>query len=266
MIPKIIHYCWFSGDPYPDLIKRCIRSWKNMMPDYKLRLWNGNSFDFDSVPYIKESMAAKRWAVASDYIHEAMFLIGILFFITILPKATNRFGFHFLPDFWTSVWPVLCYFIGGYIRKFNPSANKLLLLFLIIITCTIEPLINVIFFPGHDYVFVFGTDLITYPIMISLFLLVHKISIKNILIRTSFQKISELSLYMYLFCALFDMLLYPKFLNYFISQQQFGIYFFILIPLLFALSFIASSIFDLFIKISRIEKLWSSKMNLLEQK
>lgn len=68
MIPKIIHYCWFSGDPYPDLVKRCLRSWKRILPDYKLRLWDGNSFDFESVPYAKEGMAAKRWAVASDYI------------------------------------------------------------------------------------------------------------------------------------------------------------------------------------------------------
>lgn len=68
MIPKIIHYCWFSGDPYPDLVKRCLRSWKRMLPDYKLRLWDANSFDFDSIPYVKEGMAANRWAVASDYV------------------------------------------------------------------------------------------------------------------------------------------------------------------------------------------------------
>ena len=43
MIPKIIHYCWFSDDPYPDLVKRCIRSWKLILPDYELRLWDGNS-------------------------------------------------------------------------------------------------------------------------------------------------------------------------------------------------------------------------------
>jgi mannosyltransferase OCH1-like enzyme len=68
MIPKTIHYCWFSGAPYPDLVKRCLRSWKRMMPDYKLRLWDGNSFDFDSVPYVREAMAAKKYAVASDYV------------------------------------------------------------------------------------------------------------------------------------------------------------------------------------------------------
>lgn len=68
MIPKVIHYCWFSNEPYPDLVKRCIRSWKRMLPDYELRLWDGNSFDWDSVPYVKEGMAARKWAVASDYV------------------------------------------------------------------------------------------------------------------------------------------------------------------------------------------------------
>lgn len=68
MIPKTIHYCWFSGDPYPDIVKRCLRSWKRMLPDYKLRLWDGNSFDFESVPFVQEAMAAKKYAFASDYI------------------------------------------------------------------------------------------------------------------------------------------------------------------------------------------------------
>lgn len=68
MIPKTIHYCWFSGDPYPDLVKRCLRSWKRMMPRYKLRLWDGSSFDFDSVPFVKEAMAAQKYAFAADYI------------------------------------------------------------------------------------------------------------------------------------------------------------------------------------------------------
>ena len=26
MIPKIIHYCWLSGDEFPDLIKKCVES------------------------------------------------------------------------------------------------------------------------------------------------------------------------------------------------------------------------------------------------
>lgn len=68
MIPKIIHYCWFSGDPYPDLVKRCIRSWKRILPDYQLRLWDCNSFDFNSIPFVHDAMADKRYAFAADYV------------------------------------------------------------------------------------------------------------------------------------------------------------------------------------------------------
>ncbi len=68
MIPKIIHYCWFSSDPYPDLVKRCLRSWQRLLPEYKLRLWDADSFDFNSVPFVKEAMAAKKYAFAADYI------------------------------------------------------------------------------------------------------------------------------------------------------------------------------------------------------
>ena len=68
MIPKTIHYCWFSGDPYPNLVKRCMRSWERVMPDYELRMWNSKSFDFNSVPFVREAMEAKKYAFAADYI------------------------------------------------------------------------------------------------------------------------------------------------------------------------------------------------------
>lgn len=38
------------------------------MPDYRIRCWDGNSFDWDSVPYVKEAMAAKVYSHASDYV------------------------------------------------------------------------------------------------------------------------------------------------------------------------------------------------------
>lgn len=68
MIPKIIHYCWFSKDEKPSLVKRCMASWQKVLPDYEIRCWDGDSFDFDSVPYVKEAMALKKYAFAADYI------------------------------------------------------------------------------------------------------------------------------------------------------------------------------------------------------
>jgi len=68
MIPKKIHYCWFSGDEKPELVKRCIDSWHRFLPDYTVVCWDGNSFDWNSVDYVREAMEAKAYAHASDYI------------------------------------------------------------------------------------------------------------------------------------------------------------------------------------------------------
>ena len=68
MIPKVIHYTWFSGDEMPQVIQDCIASWKRNLPDYKLRLWDMNAIkDIESV-FLKEAIAEKKWAYAADYV------------------------------------------------------------------------------------------------------------------------------------------------------------------------------------------------------
>lgn len=68
MIPKTIHYCWLSGDPMPRKIRRCMATWKKMLPGYELRLWDKNSFDIESVPFVSEACKLRKWAFAADYI------------------------------------------------------------------------------------------------------------------------------------------------------------------------------------------------------
>ncbi|MBR4785323.1 MAG: glycosyl transferase [Fibrobacter sp.] len=67
-IPKIIHYCWLSSEPYPELVQRCMQSWKEKLPDYELMLWDMSRFDIHSVPWVEQACAAKKWAFAADYI------------------------------------------------------------------------------------------------------------------------------------------------------------------------------------------------------
>lgn len=67
-IPKIIHYCWLSGEPFPDDIKKCIESWKVIMPDYEIKLWNTYNFDCNSLKYTQQAMEKKKYAFVSDYI------------------------------------------------------------------------------------------------------------------------------------------------------------------------------------------------------
>lgn len=67
MIPKIIHYCWI-GDEYPELIKKCIDSWKEKLPDYDIKCWNTDNFDVNICQYTKEAFQEKKYAFVSDYI------------------------------------------------------------------------------------------------------------------------------------------------------------------------------------------------------
>ena len=81
MIPKIIHYCWFSGDKKPQTIRRCVDSWKRIMPDYTIKCWDSNSFDFDSVSFVREAMNVKQYAAASDYVRlYALYTEGGIYF------------------------------------------------------------------------------------------------------------------------------------------------------------------------------------------
>lgn len=67
MIPKTIHYCWFGGNPLPDLAIKCISSWKEYFPDYEIKEWNESNFDLNCCAYVKEAYDAKKWAFVSDY-------------------------------------------------------------------------------------------------------------------------------------------------------------------------------------------------------
>ena len=69
MIPKIIHYCWFGRGEMPELVERCVASWRTHMPDWEYRLWTEDNFDMSTAPqYVQEAYAAKKYAFVSDYV------------------------------------------------------------------------------------------------------------------------------------------------------------------------------------------------------
>lgn len=67
MIPKVIHYCWFSTEEKPDIIKSCIQSWQNVLIDYELKEWTLNDFDYKMNNFTTRSVYFKKWAFTSDY-------------------------------------------------------------------------------------------------------------------------------------------------------------------------------------------------------
>ncbi len=68
MIPKIIHFCWFGGNPLPYEVKKCIASWRKFAPDYKIVKWDESNFNIDCHPFVKSAYQAKAWAFVTDYV------------------------------------------------------------------------------------------------------------------------------------------------------------------------------------------------------
>ena len=66
MIPKIIHYCWFGGNPLPPIAIECMDSWKKYCGDFEIKEWNESNFDINIVKYAKEAAETKKWAFVAD--------------------------------------------------------------------------------------------------------------------------------------------------------------------------------------------------------
>lgn len=83
MIPKIIHYCWFGNNEKPDIVKKCINSWKANLKDYEIIEWNESNFDININSYVKEAYENKKYAFVSDYTRVyALYNIGGIYFDT----------------------------------------------------------------------------------------------------------------------------------------------------------------------------------------
>jgi len=65
MIPKILHFCWFGDQPYPEVVQRCLDSWSERLPDFTIMRWDESNAPID-LPYIADALADRNWAFASD--------------------------------------------------------------------------------------------------------------------------------------------------------------------------------------------------------
>ena len=68
MIPKIIHWCWLSGEPVPAVLQKYMESWNRVMPDWKIKCWTQKNFDVKMVQWVAQAVSKRKWAYAADYI------------------------------------------------------------------------------------------------------------------------------------------------------------------------------------------------------
>lgn len=67
MIPKVIHYIWFGGNPLSPLAEKCLASWRRYMPNYEIKRWDEANFDVYACDYTSEAYEHGKWAFVSDY-------------------------------------------------------------------------------------------------------------------------------------------------------------------------------------------------------
>ena len=100
MIPKIIHLCWLSGDPYPAKIARCLKTWEKYLPDYEVMLWDTNRFDLNSSIWVRQAFGKKKYAFAADYIRfYALYHYGGIYLDSDVEVLKSFDGFLDLPYF-----------------------------------------------------------------------------------------------------------------------------------------------------------------------
>lgn len=82
-IPKIIHYCWFGRGEKPEIVKKCIQSWRNILKGYEIREWNEDTFDISINDFVKEAYENKKYAFVSDYVRVyALYNLGGIYMDT----------------------------------------------------------------------------------------------------------------------------------------------------------------------------------------
>ena len=68
MIPKTLHYCWFGEGQLSELEQKCIKSWGDVLADYKIIRWDESNFPIKDFPYVSAAYDAKKWAFVRDYV------------------------------------------------------------------------------------------------------------------------------------------------------------------------------------------------------
>lgn len=66
-IPRILHYCWFGGNDFPQREEKCFESWNKHLSSFVLKKWDESNFDVHVNRYVEEAYNAKKFMYVSDY-------------------------------------------------------------------------------------------------------------------------------------------------------------------------------------------------------
>ena len=187
-------------------------------------------------------------------------LIGTLVFITgitdfIISLSKEQSNAFITLDYWKNFYPISYYFIGCYIREYQPKINKKLHFAALSI---IPALISRGIFYGfkgsylHSWTLSGWTNITIVFLSVSFFLFFYDIDIKNKFMRNILSDISQRSFDMYLFSFILDDMAMRFFVEKGVAIEQW--YIFIGLPLIFLSAYLLAKGKQLLFFLVRIYK------------
>lgn len=185
---------------------------------------------------------------------EKQTLILILMILTSFVSLINgKFIKEFyLPTYWNSIYPLTYFFIGKYIRDFQPNMKILLNILFLVLVIILQGGFEYFIAKGGTYRHFFTdyTSALRVLEAYLIFILLYNFDIKNGFVRKSLTSISSLTLDIYLASFITDRIVYKELLKTNdITQENF---LYLMIPLVlssFTLAYIIAHIRKKIIKI-----------------
>lgn len=159
-----------------------------------------------------------------------------------------------IPDWWSKIYPFIYYFIGAYINEYKIEINKKKGIIIFILILLIETILSYI----YNYNNKFSTDFLggynslqTIAISTIFFLFLYKVNIKNKITLKIITNISKLSLDIYLFSYIIDLIIYKNLNLYLTTPEQYLKYMVPIILTIFILSYLLAYIKYLIFKTAK---------------
>lgn len=171
-----------------------------------------------------------------------LILIVTLYLLCAFPDSINKGpNCQLIPAYWQLIYPCIFYFVGAYIREYQPIPKKLKIFTFIVLCCLVNPLLNIVFYQSRPILLLLGSGvgIVGVPLAAAIFLLCYRIDLSTKWLCTALTSVSKLSLDMYLSSYMFDLVIYKYFhAHFYMNQSQFGAYFFAIIPIVFMCSYL----------------------------
>lgn len=189
---------------------------------------------------------------------EKIVLISTLLLCTMLPTMFN-IDYVIVPSWWKNIYPITYYYIGAYLREYNPKIKIWKNIVILLIT--------IIVFGSFGYYRSYGVKLewagyndwggiqnVVNSVLVFILLLHINFEKIPVIMKKMIVKISELSFGMYLVSYMFDNIVYPKLNNYISDMPRRMEWIVVTVPIVFLSSMILSRIMNWILSIRLVKK------------